>query len=127
MKKMICIKKILILLIAFSIITLTITNVIAFEGNLSNFEDATGKVNGVTNVVDNIGGTVISVIRIVSVTIAIVMLLVIAMRYMLSSPGDRADIKKHAVAYVVGAFILFGVTGILTILTKFSEQITASA
>lgn len=126
MKKIICLKKIVILLIVILIATLSLTNTIAFEGNLSNFEDTTGKVNGVTNVVDNVGGTVISIIRIASVTIAIVMLLVIAMRYMLSSPGDRADIKKHAVAYVVGAFILFGVTGILTILIKFSEQITTS-
>lgn len=124
MKKIVYLKKVIIFLITFLII-ITSTNVIAFEGKFSDFEDASGNVNGVTNVVNSVGGTVISVIRVVSVTIAMVMLLVIAMRYMLSSPGDRADIKKHAVAYVVGAFILFGVTGILTILIKFSEQISA--
>ena len=45
------------------------------------------------------------------------------MRYMLSSAGDRADIKKHAIAYVVGAVILFGVTWILGILVNIGESI----
>ena len=40
---------------------------------------------------------------------------------MISSPGDRADIKKHAVAYVIGAFVLFGVTGILGVLVDLSN------
>ena len=61
--------------------------------------------------------------RIVCVTIAIVILLAISMKYMMSAPGDRADIKKHAIHYVIGAFILFGVTGILGILDNFAKQI----
>lgn len=116
-------KKIIIILIVFLLSISKIICINAFEGDLSKFESETRDVDGVTVVVDKVGGTVINIIRIVSVTIALVMLLVIAMRYMISSPGDRADIKKHAVAYVIGAFILFGVTGILTILTNFADQI----
>ena len=56
--------------------------------------------------------------RIVCVSIAIVILLVISMKYMMSAPGDRADIKKHAIHYVISAVILFGVTGILTIISN---------
>lgn len=86
--------------------------------NFGAFEnDATP--DGVKNAVNDSAGTVIAVLRIVCVTIAIVMLLTIAMKYMISSAGDRADIKKHAVNYVIGAFILFGVTGILGIINNF--------
>ena len=53
------------------------------------------------------------------------MLLVIAMRYMTSAPGDRADIKKHAIAYVIGAVILFGVPAILGLLVEVAEAINA--
>lgn len=77
----------------------------------------------VKNMINTGTGTVIGVIRVIAVTIAIVMLLGIAMRYMLSSAGDRADIKKHAIAYVVGAVILFGVTWILGIIVNVANSI----
>ncbi len=75
------------------------------------------------NMVNNAAANVIGIARIVCVAIAIVMLLVIAMKYMISAPGDRADIKKHAVNYVIGAFVLFGISGILTILNNFAQKI----
>ncbi len=77
----------------------------------------------VQNMIGTTTGTIIGIIRVIAVTIALVMLLGIAMRYMLSSAGDRADIKKHAIAYVVGAVILFGVTWILGILVNIGESI----
>ncbi len=51
------------------------------------------------------------------------MLLVVAMKYMTAAPGEKADIKKSAVAYVVGAITLFAVTGILGIIEEFSINI----
>ena len=119
------VKKIIVVLIIFIYIMAVITSVNAFAGEISTF-DKDKEITEVDNAINNIGGTIITIIRVVSVAIAIVMLLVIGMRYMISAPGDRADIKKHAVAYVVGAFILFGVSGILTILTDFSSKITLS-
>ena len=77
----------------------------------------------VQNMIGTTTGTIIGIIRVIAVTIALVMLLGIAMRYMLSSAGEKADIKKHAIAYVVGAVILFGVTWILGILVNIGESI----
>ena len=51
------------------------------------------------------------------------MLAAVAMKYMSSAPGDRAEIKKHAVIYVVGAIVLFGSAGILEIIQKFADNI----
>lgn len=82
-------------------------------------------ISEVTGTVDSLTATIMTIVRTVSVAIAIVMLLVIGMKYMIASPGDRADIKKHAVAYVIGAFILFGVSGILTMLLTFGQQISS--
>ena len=92
--------------------------------NLNAFDEASdeGSVKA-NNMVNKAAANVISIARIICVTIAIVMLLVIAMKYMISAPGDRADIKKHAVNYVIGAFVLFGISGILTILNNFAQQI----
>lgn len=91
--------------------------------NLNAFDTEPTEAAGVKNLVNDTAVTAISVMRIVCVTIAIVILLTISMKYMMSAPGDRADIKKHAVHYVIGAFILFAVTGILGILNNFAAQI----
>lgn len=70
---------------------------------------------------NDIAGTVITVTQIICGAIAIVMLSILGMKYMYSSPGERAEIKKHAVIYVIGAFILFAVPGIIRIIIDFSE------
>ncbi len=64
--------------------------------------------------------SIITIFQVVGTGIAVVMLIVLAMKYMMAAPGDKADIKKHAVVYVVGAFVLFAAVGILTIIQKFS-------
>lgn len=79
----------------------------------------TGASKSATSVV----ATVISSARIIGVCFAVVMLLTVAMKYMSAAPGDKADIKKSAVAYVVGAIVLFAVTGILTIIEQFAVVI----
>ena len=74
----------------------------------------------------NIVGAILQVARIVAVGVALIMLTVLAIKYMSSAPNDRASIKKHAVVYVVGAIVLFGAAGILQIIEKFSSNISAS-
>lgn len=97
--------------------------VFADNFNLNAFDKEPTEATGMKNLINDTAVTAISVMRIVCVTIAIVILLTISMKYMMSAPGDRADIKKHAVHYVIGAFILFGVTGILGIIDNFAKQI----
>lgn len=90
--------------------------------NASSFDSVKGKAPEVSNLVGTAAGTVSGVLRIIGVTIALVMLLAIAMKYMISSAGDRADLKKHAVAYVVGAVVLFGATNIIAALIDFTDK-----
>lgn len=92
-------------------------------GELNNVE--TEKQTDASNSVNNIVSSVITIARIIGVTVAIVMLLAVAMKYMSAAPGEKADIKKSAVVYVVGAIVLFAVTGLLTIINKFSSNIKA--
>jgi hypothetical protein len=67
--------------------------------------------------------TVLAVIRIVAAGIAITILIVLGCKYMLSSAGDRADIKKYAMNYVIGAFILFGATALVSIAKVFIDSV----
>ena len=48
------------------------------------------------------------------------MLAILGMKYMSAAPSEKADIKKHAVVYIVGAVIMFACTGILGIIQQFA-------
>lgn len=67
-------------------------------------------------------GTILSVIRIVSAGIAVVILIVIACKYMLASAGDRADIKKYAINYIIGAVILFSASVLVSIIKNATDS-----
>lgn len=76
---------------------------------------------GASTSVKNLAGTIITITRVIAVGIAIIMLIVLAIKYLLAAPGDKADIKKHSTTYIVGAVILFATSGLLTIIQKFAS------
>lgn len=126
MKKILKISLTLIIVLSVLFCVLQITSNASYSEKMStligeseNYADDTGTVNKVNSVT----GTVITAIRVIGICVAVVMLLTIAMKYMTAAPGDKADIKKSAIQYVVGAIVLFGVVGILGIISKFATVI----
>ena len=82
--------------------------------------------SNVSSSVNNIAQAIITIVRVVCVGVAITMLVVLAIKYMVSAPGDRATIKKHAVVYIVGAVIMFASSGILGIIQSFASNVKAA-
>ena len=76
--------------------------------------------------VEDMANTIIGIIQVVAVAVAVVMLIVLAIKYISAAPEGKAEIKKHAVIYIVGAVLLFGTTGVLQILKDFGEDLTSS-
>lgn len=79
--------------------------------------------SGAITATRNISQSVITIARVISMGVAITMLIVLAIKYMSSAPGDKATIKKSAVTYVVGAIVMFASYGILTIIQQFAKGI----
>lgn len=122
------IKKVLALFMIVFLL-LSINNYIYAEtanmsGLIKDLDTGSNSVSGAVGKVNNVVNTVITIARVVGVAVAIVMLLVIAMKYMSAAPGEKADIKKSAVVYVVGAVVLFAVSGILGIINSFASAIS---
>lgn len=65
----------------------------------------------------------IGIFEVVTVAVGIIMLIVLAIKYMTASAGDKAEIKKHAAVYIVGACLAFGATGVLSIIKTFTEEL----
>ena len=118
----------MILCLVFMLVTMFSS--VAFASDFatikSGIESATDKSNAST-ASQNIVGSLLTVAKTVAVGVALIMLAILAIKYMAASAGDKAEIKKHAVVYVTGAVILFASSAILSIIENFATtNITAS-
>lgn len=127
--------KIICIILIFSLLFCTIIseNVLAAAPTSGSSDDmlktakdlagADKKDEGIVKSTGNIASAVITITRVIALGVAIIMIIVLAMKYMMAAPGDRADIKKHAVVYIVGAVVMFACSGILGIIQDFSKNI----
>ncbi len=116
-------KVLLVILLSAIMISCVITPVFGiFNEDPSAWANTTAS-NGAVTSSQNIVGAIVAALRIVCMGVAVTMLLVLAMKYMSAAPSEKADIKKHAVVYVVGAVVMFAASGILTIIGNFATSI----
>lgn len=97
-----------------------------WSGSIDGIANGTPTSAGYTSAnsaVEEVVSAIINIIRIVAIGVAVIMLIAVAMKYLTAAPGDKAEIKKHAVVYVVGAVVLFGVYGILGIIADFATAV----
>lgn len=116
-------KKIVKIFIVFLnlIILATIFSNIILAASVSDFSGKSDMLGNANKSVVNILGTILEIVRIIGAAVALSMLMIIGVRYLLASAGDRADIKKYAMNYVIGAVILFGASGLLGLAKNFVD------
>lgn len=76
--------------------------------------------SGASVAASNIIGMIINIAQVIGMGVAIIMLIVLAIQYIAASPEGKAEIKKNATIYIVGAIILFAASGILGIIRRFA-------
>ena len=76
--------------------------------------------------VSNIASMVIYVIHIIAFAAAVIMLMFVGIKFLTASPEGKAEIKKTAVIYVVGAILLFAAGGILGIVQNLADNISTT-
>lgn len=103
------------------IILATIFSNIILAASVSDFSGKSDMLGNANKSVVNILGTILEIVRIIGAAVALSMLMIIGVRYLLASAGDRADIKKYAMNYVIGAVILFGASGLLGLAKNFVD------
>ena len=81
---------------------------------------------GTVTAVKTVLSTVLDITRYVGIGIALVILMYIGAKFMMASPNERANIKQYSINYVIGATILIGASGILTILKNFAQSATGT-
>ena len=117
-------KKIILVLLIYMLCFSTINVIIsgATSGvtadDLNTFKGSTSDVAG-SSAATSILSSILSIVRTIGAAVAVV---TIGAKYLVASAGDRADIKKYAINYVIGAIILFAASGILSIVKGFVDS-----
>lgn len=102
----------------FTVMSYNITN--KFGGDVSSVSSE-GQ-----NTVKEVLGTALDIVRYVGIGIALIILMYIGVKFMMAAPSERANIKQYSINYVIGAAILIGASGILTIIRDFSQKATTT-
>lgn len=118
---------VIILMCAFIFSLINYNSVFAYGPSdmLSTIEGHANKTatGNVVDSVTDISGSIITIARVICAGVAVAMLCILGMKYMTSAPSEKADIKKHAVVYIVGAVVMFACTGILGIIQNFASSL----
>ena len=123
--------KIMAVVLMAVIITVSLSQVVfasmsLTEVNIGKVTSAAKDTSGAASSINNLIGAALTIVQVVGVGVAVIMLVVLAIKYISAAPGDKAEIKKHAVVYVIGAIVLFAASGILGIVRNLAKNISAN-
>lgn len=82
-----------------------------------------GTTSDAQNDVMNIGNQIIGIITTVGVVVAVVILLVLGIKYMMGSASEKAEYKKTMIPYLVGAILIFGASAITKVVVSLASGI----
>ena len=78
-----------------------------------------------TEGIQNIGKRVMGILQAVGIVIAVVVLMVLGIKYMMGSAEEKAEYKKTFIPYIVGAILIFAATTIANMVYNFANGIKA--
>ncbi len=114
-----------IILIAVLMVTMMSTVVMATSDASGQVEDLFNKDAEGTDGIMNVGGRIVSIVTTIGIIVAVVVLLVLGIKYMMGSAAEKAEYKKTMIPYLVGALLIFGASAIAKAIIAMSENLTA--
>ncbi len=108
--------KIITTILIILTILCSLANIVFGAGIINSLSgDKTDKITASGSMTD-LGGKIIGAIQIIGIIIAIVVLLVLGIKYMVGSAEEKAEYKKTMMPYVVGALLIFAASTIVNLL-----------
>ena len=115
--------KILSVVLTIAMLLMVVTPVFALTpGELNANTSATG-----TTQVQTFGENIMGVLQVVGVVIAVVILIILGIKYMMGSASEKAEYKKTMIPYVVGAILIFAASTIANVVYQFAIGLNQAA
>jgi len=99
--------------VAIAIILVTSFANVAFAKTTNPLDPGTitGTTNGTTSI-QTVGKNVVGIVQTVGSIVAVVVLVVLGIKYMMGSAEEKAEYKKTLIPYVVGAVLIFAASNV---------------
>ena len=91
----------------------------------SQIEDLFSGGSASTTGITNVGKNIVSIITTIGIIVAVIVLLILGIKYMMGSASEKAEYKKTMIPYLVGAVLIFGASAIAKAVVSMSQSITA--
>lgn len=115
------IKKIINLLFLFIVLLGMYSNVFADDINTGDYTDIYNP--GGTGGLNTMGGKILGLVQAIGTSVSVIMIVVIAIRYFVSAPDQKADVKSKLIPFLIGAILLFGASNLLSLLVTVVRDI----
>jgi trbC/VIRB2 family len=117
------IKVISTLLLAIMLVTSIAGTVLAVDPN-TVLNGLNGNGNVQINDLTKVGNNIVTIIQVVGIVIAVIVLLVIGIKYMMGSASEKAEYKKTMIPYIVGAVLIFAGTSLVRVIYSLSTSVS---
>lgn len=118
--------KIVSILLMTTLLAVMLSNMVMAKG--VDAGSIAGQLTGIktpaASSVTNIGNQIIGIITTVGVVVAVVVLLVLGIKYMMGSASEKAEYKKTMIPYLVGAILIFGASAITKVVVSIGSSIS---
>ena len=83
-----------------------------------------GNGNVQINDLTKVGNNIVTIIQVVGIVIAVIVLLVMGIKYMMGSASEKAEYKKTMIPYIVGAVLIFAGTSLVRVIYSLSTSVS---
>ena len=125
--------KILSIILVVTMMLVVSMGTVSLAGGSSSGQDSTGVVddlfsggNADTSGIQVVGANIVSIITTIGIIVAVIVLLVLGIKYMMGSAAEKAEYKKTMIPYLIGAVLIFGASAIAKAVIAMSETITST-
>lgn len=122
MKKTIKAMSIMLLVLMLLIMATTIVNAADLSDTITNVGEGSYSGSDITNV----GKKVVGIIQVIGVVVAVIVILVIGIKYLIGSAEQKAEYKKTMIPYIVGAVLVFAGSTIVNVIYNITTNMTGS-
>ena len=96
-------------------------------GTLTGIFDGTNTgsvdVSGGERIATDIIGMILGAVRIIAVSLSVIILTWLGIKYMSAAPSEKANIKGQLITFAIGAIVVVASTSILELVRKFAQSI----
>ncbi len=114
---------ILIVMMVIASISSVVLEVPDIEGKIETI--ATGNDSANADKVVNLGATIVTIMQTVGIVVAVVVLLILGIKYMMGSAEEKAEYKKTMIPYLVGAILIFASTTIVKVVYSIANGLNS--